>query len=298
MNLIIITPFYNEENSIIKTITSITKQNLHPIVWLMIDDNSDDSSPEIVKRYAIENSYIKYLKFESKDKKRATGSNIVRLFNFGISFCKENNIGWDIVLKLDADIVVDRIDYLKFIIDKFDQYPNLGIASGVTYIKSPEDLNKIESKHKWHTQGPNKFYRKTCLEDIGGLKPFKGWDGIDDILARNHGYLTEKFFEQPVLHLYPTQTRKSEGGVKSGLMREAAGYNNMGYPAYMVFFKALKLAKSKGFNEGSLFLYYGMKALMFDDSPISKDERKIVRKFMRKRLLNNIRYTNNKSPSV
>ena len=292
MKLLIITPFKNEEDSIGGTIASIVKQSIYPVAWLLMDDGSDDSSPEIVKDYAKKYPFIHYHRREKTSSTRATGNNVVELFNLGLQVADTMKIDWDIVSKLDADLVIQRNDYIEFILSKFEQYPSLGIASGVTFILGDDNEKIIESKHKWHTQGPNKFYRKECLNAIGGLRPFKGWDGIDDILARDKGYITEKFFEQDILHLYPTQTRQAEGGFQKGLSREAYGYRNMGYPFYMYLFKAMKLVKERGIQEGSLFFYYGIKATLQSQPLVSKEESRIVKKFMAKRVENKFIYTN------
>jgi len=291
MKLLIITPFKNEEVSIGQTLASIVKQSLYPTAWLLLDDGSEDDSPRIVQEYAARYSFIKYHRRESGSGVRATGNNVVELFNLGLAMAEEMKINWDIVSKLDADLVIQKDDYLDFIVKKFKDYPKLGIASGATFIIKDEG-KVIESKHRWHTQGPNKFYRKECLQAIGGLKPFKGWDGIDNILARDKGYITEKFFEQDVLHLYPTQTRDVEGGVRQGLLREAYGYRNMGYPFFMYLFKAGKLLKERSVYEGCLFLFYGIKATLISRPLVSKNEARVVRRFMAKRVENKFTYTN------
>ncbi|WP_407430173.1 glycosyltransferase family 2 protein [Arcticibacter sp.] len=291
MKLLIITPFKNEEVSVGQTLASVVRQSVHPAAWLLMDDGSVDESPRIVQEYAAQYPFIKYYRRESGSGARATGNNVVDLFNLGLKVAEEMEIGWDIVSKLDADLVIQKDDYLAFLVEKFKRYPKLGIASGATFIIN--DKGKvIESKHRWHTQGPNKFYRKECLEAIGGLRPFKGWDGIDNILARDKGYITEKFFEQDVLHLYPTQTRDAEGGVRQGLRREAYGYRNMGYPFFMYLFKAGKLLKERSMYEGCLFLMYGIKATLVSRPLVSKHEARAVRRFMAKRVENKFTYTN------
>jgi biofilm PGA synthesis N-glycosyltransferase PgaC len=290
MNLVIITPFRNESRSIVQTIESIINQSLLPVKWILIDDGSNDDSPEIVKKYQLNYPFIHYYRREKSSESRATGNNVVEVFNEGLELLKTLNIEWEIVSKFDADLKVDRNDYLEFLINKFKEFPKLGIASGVTYIKTEGGKKQIESIHRWHTQGQTKFYRKECLLDMGGLKPFKGWDGIDDILARNNGYITEKFFEQEIWHIYPTQTRSAEGGFKKGLLREALGYRNMGYPFYMYVFKSLKLVKDRGIYPGLLYFYYGIKA-QGTKPLVTPEESKAVKKFMSQRFNSSFKYT-------
>ncbi|MES2454284.1 MAG: glycosyltransferase family A protein [Bacteroidota bacterium] len=291
MKVLIITPFKNEAASIEKTIQSIVKQSVHPVKWLMIDDVSDDRSPRLVQEYQARFPFIYYHKRKKIATLRTTGNNIVEIFNEGLKLADGMGIDWDIVVKLDADLIVQRTDYLEFMSQKFEQYPLLGIASGVTFVLKGDNNKMIESRHKWHTQGPNKFYRKECLEAIGGLRPFKGWDGIDDILARAKGYITEKFFEQELQHLYPTQTRAAEGGFKKGLLREAKGYTNMGYPLYVSVLRSMKIAKERGLHSGLLFFNYVLKHTITDKPMVTKEEKKLVARFMRQRWNNNFLYT-------
>lgn len=291
MQLLIITPFKNEANSILKTMDSIVKQTMHPVKWLLVDDGSDDESPRMVQEYQAKYPFIHYHRREGASAQRATGNNVVDVFNAGLALAEQLKLDWDLVGKMDADLVIDRDDYLEFIVRKFDEFPKLGIASGVIYTLSDTGKKIYESPYRWHTQGQTKFYRRATLEAMGGLKPFKGWDGIDNILARGNGYITEKFFEQEILHLYPTQTRMAEGGFKKGLKREATEYRNMGYPFYMYFFKTLKLIKERGVYPGILYFYYGLKATLTTKPLVNSQEQAVIKAFISQRWKNNFTYT-------
>lgn len=288
MELLIITPFKNEAATIEQTLQSICRQTMKPCQWILIDDGSTDESPEIVKEYEALYPFIYYHR-RNQQENRATGANIVHLFNLGLHLANAQGTYWDVVLKLDADLVIDNKDYLEFITKKFESNSRLGIASGATYIEV-NGKRKTESKHRWHTQGPNKFYRKECLHAMNGLRPFKGWDGIDDILARNNGFVTEKFFEQPVLHLYPTQSRNAEGGVIKGIVREAEGYQNRNYPVYMFVLKAITLLKKKGIYSSLYFLFYGIKIKLIRKPLVNDEESRIIRRFLLSRLSGKITF--------
>ena len=288
MKLLIITPFKNEQTTIERTLQSICRQTTEPVKWLLIDDNSTDHSADIVKRYESKYPFIQYIKREAQVG-RSTGANIVNLFNYGLEIAAKEGIEWEVVLKLDADLIIDKHNYLAFMLDKFTHHKELGIASGATYIIQG-GKKSIESNHKWHTQGPNKFYRKECLEEMGGLKPFKGWDGIDDILARDKGFITQKFFEQPILHLYPTQSRSAEGGITRGLIREAEGYQNRDYPFYMFLLKSFSLVRKKGLYSSLYFLCYGIKIKLFKKPLVNKEESRVIRRFLLERFTGRVKF--------
>ena len=47
-NYVLVTPIKNEEANLPGLIDSIENQDLKPILWVIVDDSSDDSSPNIL----------------------------------------------------------------------------------------------------------------------------------------------------------------------------------------------------------------------------------------------------------
>lgn len=284
MNLMIITPVKDEEQSLSIFIERVLQQTIMPIKWYIINDNSTDNSRNIILKYAEKYSFIQLLDMPNK-KDRATGANIVRIINYGLKHAKNDNVIWDVFLKLDADILIENNNYFAFILSKFSNIKNLGIASGSVYFEF-DGKKIIESKNEWHTQGQTKFYSKSCFNRIGGLKEFKGWDGIDDVFAREYGFTTRKFFEQPLRHLYKTQTRLQEGGLYKGLAREALGYRNRSYPLVLFFLKSVKLSfRSPFLLQGLYFFVIGVYYKITRKSQLNIKEKIIVYKFLIWRLL-------------
>lgn len=60
----IITPLYNGEKYIEKTILSVIKQTYNNWEMLIVDDCSGDNSPNIVKKYVEQDKRIKYIRLE------------------------------------------------------------------------------------------------------------------------------------------------------------------------------------------------------------------------------------------
>src|SRR5690606_5876578 len=63
-------------------------------------------------------------------------------------------------------------------------------------------FENISSKN--HVRGPIKSYRKQCFEDMNGLRPVLGWDNIDVMLAKKHGWEVITIKDLWVKHLRPT----------------------------------------------------------------------------------------------
>ena len=67
-NYVLVTPIKNEEANLPGLIDSIENQDLKPILWVIVDDSSDDSSPNILEAASKKNSYIQVVTLTAKSK--------------------------------------------------------------------------------------------------------------------------------------------------------------------------------------------------------------------------------------
>ena len=58
--------------------------------------------------------------------------------------------------------------------------------------------------HTDHVRGGFKAYTRACFRAIGGLRPSIGWDTVDELLARYHGFGIYTDAALKVKHLRPT----------------------------------------------------------------------------------------------
>ena len=103
MKLSIIIPCYNEEKTIKIITEKVLKFNLYEKEIIIIDDCSTDSSRQIIKKLALENSNIKYFFLEKNLGKGAALSK---------GFFEASG---DIILTQDADLEYDPSDYPKLL---------------------------------------------------------------------------------------------------------------------------------------------------------------------------------------
>ena len=103
MKLSIIIPCYNEEKSIKIITEKVLKFNLYEKEIIIVDDCSTDSSRQIIKKLALENSNIKYFFLEKNLGKGAALSK---------GFFEASG---DIILTQDADLEYDPSDYPKLL---------------------------------------------------------------------------------------------------------------------------------------------------------------------------------------
>jgi len=275
---IVITPAKNESNHIAFTINSMVKQSIKPQKWIIVDDGSSDNTYEVVKE-AIQNySWITIIKNNSKEK-RAPGANVVNAFNFGLSSIREN---YDYIVKLDADLKFNEA-YFEKLIEQFKADDKLGIAGGLCLDSIINPKRDLFYTSQYHVRGATKMYRKKCFDDIGGLMPRFGWDGIDEMKAMMLGWETKSFKDIIVLHLRPT-------GQETGLLRYAWRWGTLNYymgynPLYLLLSCFNNFSKKPYILFGlTLFAGYVYSFLTNRDQINDKNLINFIKKFQRNRI--------------
>lgn len=201
---IIITPAKNEEKFISNTINSVISQTIKPLVWVIVDDCSDDKTPDIVKSFAMRYSFIRLVQMKISEKRNF--GNKVFAIRRGFEEVKELNYNY--YCNLDADVSFEP-HYFEYLLNKFEENPKLGICGGKVYDLVGDEF--IPQKYENHSvAGPVQFFRRECYESFGGYQPFKSGfiDGFAEISARKNGWITQTFPEVIVRHYRPAGTAK------------------------------------------------------------------------------------------
>jgi glycosyltransferase involved in cell wall biosynthesis len=178
MKYVMITPVYNEEKNIEITIKSVLQQTLLPQRWIIVDDNSSDSTYQIVDSYRKNYEWITLIKAPrnhgQKGQFKGLHARAITPFNFAYQFLDES---FDFIVKLDGDLDLPS-NYFCKISDTFIKYPDVGICGGycVFYRDGKEYKEKSAS---YHVRGAFKSIRMECWEDIGGFVDIIGFDGLD-----------------------------------------------------------------------------------------------------------------------
>jgi poly-beta-1,6-N-acetyl-D-glucosamine synthase len=282
---IIISSAYNEESTIEHSIKSVIKQSVLPVKWYIINDGSTDHTAQIIEDYSDVYPWIVRIDKENGNW-GIPGYHAIP--NFYIAYEKALLDDFSFITNLDTDIIIDKIDYYEYQIDRMVQNPKLGICSGVTYFISPENEKKIVWHEPWHTTGALKFYRKECLQSIEPLVADIGWDGIDEFKAMSKGWETITFFELEVNHLGKLRDLKRNKKTNQYFYygRSAA---MRGYPFWFVFMKYIKYIIELGLNTSFKFIYgYFFAIIKNEEKILTRDEIKYLRKFHFNRLLKKI----------
>ena len=196
----LVTPARNEEKFIEQTIRSVLAQTVRPVKWVIVSDGSTDQTDAIVERYTRDHPWLELIRMpEHRDRQFAA-----KVHAFAAGYARLNGTRFDIIGNLDADITFEP-DYLEFLLTKFAENPQLGVA-GTPFVEDSERREKHTYAHQFaqleHVSGACQMFRKECFEEVGGYVPVKGGavDWIAVTTARMKGWETRTFLEKTCLH--------------------------------------------------------------------------------------------------
>src|SRR6266404_6400928 len=133
MKYVIITPAHNEETFIQKTLASMVAQTVPPERWIIVDDGSMDHTAEIVREYAKRYPWIELVRRQQRaDRNFASKAHAV---NAGVE--RVQSLEFEIMGNLDADVSFEP-DYMEFLMRKFREDPELGVA-GTPFTQDGDD---------------------------------------------------------------------------------------------------------------------------------------------------------------
>jgi hypothetical protein len=201
--LLIITPVRNEAAHVERVAEGLAAQSHPPALWVVVDDGSTDETPKILRRLAGELDFMTVVRtppaFTPHAADRLAVAAAPRAFNFGLA-CPDaqpldrfTHIG-----KLDGDVEL-RSDYFELILEEFARDASLGIAGGVI-LEHRRGAWQPTANAREHVRGALKLYSRSCFEAIGGVQERLGWDGMDETVARMHGFHTRSFDHAEALH--------------------------------------------------------------------------------------------------
>ena len=273
----IVTPAHNEGAFLRRVIASIAGQTILPVKWVIVDDRSTDDTWKIVLEAADRYPFIEPLRLTGTSN-RALGANVVHVFNEGYA-----GIGDEVpfVVKLDADILHPP-NYFATLLERFRDEPELGIASGKTYLRENGGL-VLERIPDFHATGPCKTYRTACFKDMGGLIPILGWDILDCAQARRKGWKTRSFRDLHMIHL---RMMGSAGGMARANLRYGACYYGIRAHPLFVLAKSIYRALERPYLSSLLIPFgYAQAALKKVQRLNDPDLARFLRKEQLERLL-------------
>ena len=272
MNYYIVIPAHNEEKFIGLTLDSLLSQSVLPSKIVVVNDNSTDTTAEVVNNYSRKHSFISLVEKKS-DAIHLPGSKVIQAFQKGFESLDTN---FDLIVKLDGDLILPN-NYFEIIIKQFQSDDKIGMVGGFAYIEKNGEWILENLTDKDHIRGAFKAYRKACFEQIGGLKPAMGWDTVDELLCKFYNWKVVTDATLKVKHLKPTGANYN----KTARYKQGEAFYSLGYGFWITAIASLKLASLK--KQPLLFVDYikgfwmakqGKKPLL-----VTADQAKFIRKY-------------------
>jgi len=249
---VLVTAARNEADYIEKTIEAVIAQSALPKKWVIVSDGSTDGTDEIIKKYTSEYEFIQLIRKNGSDN-RNFGSKVLAIHT-GYALlddCKFEYFG-----NLDADITFDE-KYYESILNRFDKYPNLGIAGGKIIDIGYENKEQTNNISLDSVGCAVQCFRRRCYEGIGGYLPLEigGEDAAAEILARMQHWEVRTFPDIHVFHHRPMGT----GMWSVWGARFFYGVENytLGYHPLFFFFKSINRMKMRPYILGSVLMLSG-----------------------------------------
>lgn len=222
MRLLVVLGFLDEEDYLPAILSALDAQARRPDRIVLLDDGSRDRSGELAAAFAERVAEAEVVKRPPRppERDRLAGGQEFEAFLWAVDQVADDP--YDVIVKLDADLSLPP-DHMGAVLAAFEADERLGIAGAFLSIETPAGLRRERSPAD-HVRGPNKFYRRACLEQIRPLPILAGWESIDEAKAHAAGWTTASVqvpSGDPV-HRRPTGSR--EGRLK--------GYKRMGSNAW------------------------------------------------------------------
>jgi biofilm PGA synthesis N-glycosyltransferase PgaC len=249
--LVIISPVRDESKYLRLTMDAIVAQTVRPVEWILVDDGSKDSTPDIIREYAAKYPFIRLV--ERGDRGfRKLGGGVVAAFNFGMQHITHTEYRY--IAKLDGDMSFGPL-YLARMFAQFDADPKLAAVSGKVY--RHEDGRYIEETHiEEQVAGQFKLYRREAFEDIGGFVEHLSWDGIDIHTAWMKGWTTQSFYDNHAWLWHHRIMGSSDKHIYEGRLRWGRGNWYMGYHPLYAIATGINRMREKPYIIGGLLMIY------------------------------------------
>lgn len=245
MRYYIVIPAHNEEAFIALTLQSLIEQTVLPTKIVVVNDNSSDTTANIVLDFITNYPFIDLIE-KTSELIHLPGSKVIQAFQTGFESLDDN---YDFIVKADADLIFQS-NYFETVISHFQSDATIGMAGGFAYIEKNGNWILENLTDKDHIRGAFKAYRKAAFQQIGGLKAAMGWDTVDELLCKFYNWKVVTDATLKVKHLKPTGANYN----KTARYKQGEAFYTLGYGFWIAAIASAKLAMMK--KKPQLFVDY------------------------------------------
>jgi glycosyltransferase involved in cell wall biosynthesis len=265
---VLITPARNEARFIEKAIKSVTQQTALPAKWVIVNDGSTDDTGNIAARYAAKYDWIELINLQPCKERNFAA----KVYAFRAGQEKLRDINYEIIGNLDADVSLDR-DHFEFLMNKFRQDPDLGVAGTVFREEGGYSSANDSFEGQNYVSGQCQIFRRQCFEAIGGYSPSEvgGIDWMAVTTARMKGWKTRSFREKSFFH-HRTLGTANHGRLARNYVYGKKDYYLGGHPLWEMCRCGYQLFKRPYFIGGLAFFagYFG--SLLRSEARVVSDD--------------------------
>lgn len=213
VRMVLVCCFLDEERHLPEFLASILAQVRRPDRLLLVDDGSTDASPRIAAAFAAEHDFALLLRRprRPRGRDRLAQAAELRAFHWAVGRIDEP---FDVIGKVDADLRLTprTLAHLQWCLA---DEPRLGVVGPYLSEVAPDGRRLRDEAPPQHVRGALKLYRRACFEQVEPIPEILGWDTIDEIAARMHGWRSrsEAIPDGDPLHLRPTGAQ--DGSVRA-----------------------------------------------------------------------------------
>lgn len=281
---VIISPCRNEEKFMRQTLDTVINQTIKPQKWVIVDDGSTDSTPQILEEYAKRFDFIEVVTRKNRGH-RSVGPGVIEAFYEGYNCINIDDYSY--ICKLDLDLNLPPT-YFEFLMEKMQKEPRLGTYSGKPYYykDNGEDLVP-EVCGDESSVGATKFYRTQCFKDIGGFVRQVMWDGIDSHRCRTLGWISRSDDIDEIRYIHLRPMGSSQNNIITGRIRHGYGQYFMGSSFIYVLASVIYRLNKKPYVIGALATLWGyLKSAITKEEQLNDPEmRVLLRRFQLRALV-------------
>jgi poly-beta-1,6-N-acetyl-D-glucosamine synthase len=280
---VLISAVKNEEQFIEETCKSVINQKVLPDEWIIVDDNSNDNTLRIIRKYEKKYKFIKVLQNKKRIKRDFASQVFAQMYGYKNISCE----GYSYVGFLDGDLRFSPLYYstlLKIMMEE----KKLGIIGGeVVEVFSVRNRNIRRGSENHHVAGGVQLFRKECFEQVTGYMPIAvgGQDTVAEVKAMMLGWKVRTVRDVTVEHLKSAES-ESKKNIKANLAYAKQSY----YLGYNPIFYALSCIRR--IHDSPIMLSFFYKIGFFAIFSIFAYKRPVDRyfiKFIRSIQINKIR---------